>query len=62
MITTRINFKCIMPGCDNTKNWYVMPLKDKIKSKDFVRSITRYELLCKKCKKTYILEFKIEAI
>lgn len=62
MITTRISFKCIMPGCNNKQYWYIMPLKEKTNSNDFVRSITKYELVCKKCKKTYILKFTIKAI
>lgn len=62
MFTMKLDFKCIIPECGNKDEWYLMPLKEKVKSKDFIRSINKYEVVCKKCNKTYILSFKIKEV
>jgi len=60
MFTLKIDFKC--PLCENKDKWYCMPLKEQTKSKDFIRSLDKFELVCKKCSKSYFLSFKIKAI
>ena len=60
MIIARLKYKCRIPGCNNAKNWYVIPLDKKTKSNDFVRSLTHYKLQCKKCGQNYILQFSIK--
>lgn len=62
MITAKIDFKCIMPGCGNKQSWYVMPLDEKVKSGDKVHSVDKYHLQCKKCGQDYILKFNIKKL
>jgi len=58
MLTVKINFQC--PLC-NKVDFYVMPLKEKIRN-DFINSNTKFNLQCKKCGKSYILKFNIKAV
>ncbi len=60
MITAKIDFPCKI--CNNRQRWYVMPLKEKVKSGSFINSFTSYDLSCKKCGKHYILKFSIKAV
>lgn len=58
MIILKFKLKCKI--CGKSKEWYVMPMKEKTKSNDYIRSATKYELVCKNCKQTYILKFNVE--
>ncbi len=60
MITSKINFSCIL--CGEKERFYVMPEKIKTISKDYINSVTKFNLQCKKCGKNYRLNIKIEAI
>ena len=61
MIILNIDFKCKMPECGNSTEWYAMPIKKKVNN-DFISSLTEYEIQCKKCKKSYILKFSIDMV
>jgi hypothetical protein len=57
MIHAKVKFKC--KCCGKSKDWYIMPKKEKTKSNDYTRSIDKFELVCKNCKKSYTLTIKI---
>lgn len=58
MITIKLQFKCKL--CNHI-DFYVMPLKEKIRN-DFINSMTKFNLQCKKCGKNYILSFNVKVI
>jgi hypothetical protein len=58
MITAKLDFACVL--CKNRQSWYIMPMKQKTISKDTIRSMTKFELVCKKCKQSYMLTLKIK--
>jgi len=58
MIVLKIDFKCKL--CGNCDDFYVMPIDEKVGKDDYISSLNRYRLQCKKCKKDYILSFNIE--
>lgn len=60
MFTCSLNFTCPVPECKNNKDWYVMPLRERTKSKDFINSLNNYEVQCKKCGQRYLLNFTIQ--
>jgi len=60
MITARLEFACSL--CGNKKNFYVMPLDEITKSRDYIHSLTKYRLSCKKCGQDYILSFKVKLL
>ena len=60
MIKASIRFKCKL--CGNDKNFYIMPLFEKVGEKDYINSKTRYKLQCKECGKNYLLTFNIKAL
>jgi len=60
MIYSKIGIKCEL--CGNKQQWYIMPLTKKINKNDFIYSPTKFKIVCKKCNKTYFLEFKIKSI
>lgn len=60
MFSAKIKFKCIL--CGNAQSWYVIPLDEKTKSNDYIRSLTSYRIQCKKCSQDYILKFTIKLL
>ena len=60
MITAHLDFSCIL--CGQKQSWYIYPLSEKTKSGDYINSVNRYKLGCKKCGYNYILEFTIKPI
>jgi len=60
MIILKINFKC--PMCENNKDFYLMPLKERTSGNDYVDSLTKYEMKCKKCGKSYIISYDIKIV
>ena len=60
MITAKVKFRCKL--CNNAQSFYVMPLKEKTKTGDFINCLDKYNLQCKKCGKNYILEIKIKTV
>jgi len=61
MLILRIDFKC--PLCENDKDFYTMPMKKKVNNRgDFSRSLNEYEVMCKSCRKSYVLEFTIKNV
>ena len=59
MIKCQLDYKC--PLCSNT-DFYMSPVGEKTVSKDIVYSLHQFQLVCKKCYKTYLLDYKIEAV
>jgi len=59
MLRASVDFICKL--CNQSKNWYIMPLKKKA-GNSYIRSLTQYQIICKKCKKEYILQIKIKAV
>jgi len=59
VIKTRLDFKCLLCG---NKDFYVSPVGEKTISNDYVYKLNEYKLICKKCHKTYVLDFKITAV
>ena len=58
MIDLRIDFNCEL--CKKN-DFYTMPMKMKVNNKgDFIRSLNKYELVCRDCRQSYILEFTIK--
>lgn len=60
MITAKLQFNCVL--CGNGQNFYVMPIDEKTKANDYVHSLTKYRLSCKKCGQDYILSFKVKEL
>ena len=60
MIYTKIGLKCQL--CGQKSQWYIMPLSVKAGKDDFVYSPTKFKVVCKICKKTYILEVKLKSL
>jgi hypothetical protein len=60
MITINIDFHCKL--CNNNTEFYAMPLDEKVGENESVPSINVYKLMCKKCKKSYILHYDIKMI
>jgi len=58
MILINLDFKCKL--CEHSV-FFVMPLKEKVNN-DFINSINKYDLQCKKCGKHYILNLNVKAI
>lgn len=59
MIRVKLDFEC--PLCKH-EIFYVSPIGQKTISKDLIYKLDEYKLVCKKCYKTYILDFKIIAV
>ena len=60
MIIARIQFKCKL--CNNAQSFYIHPLDNKTKSSDYISSLTKYRITCKKCRASYILKFSIKLL
>ena len=60
MITTKIKFRCTL--CNQSKDFYIMPLDEEVGKDDFVHSIDSYRLTCKICGEDYILKFTIKPL
>jgi len=58
-ITCKLDFKCKL--CGHTK-FYVSPVGTKTISKDIIYTLKEFKLVCKKCNKTYILDYKIRVV
>ena len=58
MLYPKIKYQCLV--CGNKSDWYIMPLDEKTKSGDTVRSNTLFRMQCKKCGENYILSFNIQ--
>ena len=59
MVKCSIDFSCMLCG---HKDFYISPVGKKTISNDIVYSMHEYKLVCKKCRKTYVLDFKIIAV
>ncbi len=59
MLTMNLDFECSLCG---KEDFYIMPEKIKTISKDYTRSITEYEVVCKHCNKTHTLTINIDAL
>ncbi len=53
MLNVTLDFKCKL--CNHT-DFYVMPLKEKIRD-DFINSTNKFNLQCKKCGKKLYTKF-----
>jgi len=60
MIYCRINYPCRV--CGNKRNWYIMPEDEITKSRDVVRSNTKFIIQCKKCGQSYRLIVNLKKI
>lgn len=60
MITAKLEFTCVL--CGNKNKFYIMPLEEKVNSGDFIHSPNKYKIVCKNCKKTYVLTLTIKAV
>ena len=58
-LVAKVNFKCLICGCDD---FFTMPVGKMTKSGDIVRTLEEYHVVCKKCLKSYILDFDIRAV
>jgi len=58
-ISATVNFKCILCGHDK---FFTMPVGKKTKWGDIIRTLEEYHVVCKKCLKSYILDFKIISV
>jgi len=57
MLNCKIKFRCIF--CNQSKDWYIMPIEEKVDSGDYKHSLTKYQITCKDCGMNYLLEFRI---
>ena len=59
MLNLKIDYQC--PLCKDTKKaFYIMPLDEKTKSNDYISSIDKFVVQCKKCRQKYLLKIGIE--
>lgn len=59
MLKVKLDFRCML--CDH-RDFYVSPVGEKTAFEDIIYKLDEYQLVCKKCRKTYVLDFKIVAI
>ena len=57
MIYCKIDYPCKL--CGNKQSWYISPLEEKTISGDYVNSVTKFEITCKKCGQRYLLQFNM---
>ena len=59
-----LNFGMKCRLCDNTddKQFYIMPLQERVGLNDIINSTDKYKITCKKCGKSYLFHFAISEI
>jgi len=60
MFTAELDLKCKL--CGNKDEYYIMPLDEKVKSGDIIRSCDTFKVQCKQCGKNYIIKILIKEI
>jgi len=60
MLHFKMAYQCSV--CNNRKDWYIMPLDEKVASGDVVRSNTKFQIQCKSCAQTYLLSLNMERL
>lgn len=57
-----LNFKikCLLCGNRKDTDFYIMPLDEKVKSGDYIRSNTKFRIQCKKCGTSFIFNIDLK--
>jgi len=56
------SFELTCQLCGNKKDFYVMPIDEKVGKDDFVSSLQKYRIQCKKCNKDYLLDVRLTMV